>query len=101
MLRLHHTVEAAQGGQPVTLDLAALFPAATITNLQPTTLTLQWPATYQRLQWPTATPASLLSPAPTPLEAPGPVAGAVTGGSVITLGPMDIVTYVFGLTAAV
>ena len=102
MLRLHHTVEAALGGVPVTVDLASLFPHATITNLQPMTLTLQWPSTYQRQQWPSVVPSSLA-----PIELPVVGAGMqgdvrtlmdAASGSSVTLNPMDIVTYVFGLS---
>jgi hypothetical protein len=101
VLRLYHTVEAALGGVPVTVDLASLFPHATITNLQPMTLTLQWPSTYQRQQWPSVAPSSLA-----PIELPVVGAGMqgdvrtlmdAASGSSVTLNPMDIVTYVFGL----
>jgi hypothetical protein len=69
------------------------------------TLTLQWPSTYQRQQWPSVAPSSL-----DPIELPGVGAGMqgdvrtlmdAASGSSVTLNPMDIVRfvtyYVFGL----
>lgn len=104
VLRLHHTVEAALGGVPVTVDLGSLFPHATITNLQPMTLTLQWPASYQRQQWPSVVPTTLATtelPDGMVADGEGGVPVMVEGNAAsvtVTLNPMDIVTYVFGLT---
>jgi hypothetical protein len=108
VLRLHHTIEVAAGGVPVSVDLSTLFPACSLQQLTPTTLTLQWPASYTRQTWPAQVPSA----------ADGAVGGAGAGagargqdatvapvqlpskvqGTVVTVAPMDILTFTLYLS---
>ncbi len=90
VLRLHNTVAVNEGGDAITVDLAALFPAAVVSNVQELTLTLQQPVdASQRRVWPTDGVPAVATAADVP---------AVRDTSV-TLLPMQIRTFTLNVGA--